>query len=106
MLIIFLKETRRIYNKRINIMTGFCGGVGGKELGGWGTKWNRDSLLYAYLYIMSNFELYITYSEREMEGEGRKKKGEKQNKKKKDNKAKCHPLLSRMHLLFCLTIKW
>lgn len=65
-------------------MTGFCRGVGGKELGGWGTKQNTDSLLYVYLYIISNFELYITYSEREMKGEGRKKKGEKQNKKKKE----------------------
>lgn len=50
LLIIFLKETLEGHIiKLINIMTMYEK-VGEKELGGWGTKWDRDSTVCIPLY--------------------------------------------------------
>lgn len=69
----------------------------------------KQKLFTVYLYIMFNFELYITYSEIETKGvrdRGRKKKN--QNKKKKEPTKLNVTLLSPegTFCIFYLTIKW
>lgn len=74
-----------------------------------GGQSGTETLLYVYLYIMSNFELYkhITYSKK-MKGKEREKKERERKTKQKEKRTKLNVILffpeSTFHI-FRLTIK-